>query len=54
MKERSGLMKKVFLLFVCVGLLLFSPLAYAQSIKIGVVDVQRIMRDSKRGTGRMS
>jgi outer membrane protein len=51
MKERSGLMKKVFLLFVCVGLLLSSPLVYAaESIKIGVVDVQRIMKDSKRGT----
>jgi outer membrane protein len=43
-------MKKVFLLFVCVGLLLSSPLVYAQSIKIGSVDLQRVLRESKRGT----
>jgi outer membrane protein len=41
-------MKKVFLLFVCVGLLLSSSLAYAQSTKIGSVDLQRIIRESKR------
>jgi outer membrane protein len=48
MKERSVLMKKVFLLLVCVGLLLSSPLVYAQTTKIGYVDLQRIMRESKR------
>jgi outer membrane protein len=47
-KERSVLMKKVFLLFVCVGLLLSSPLAYAQSIKIGYFNLYRVMNESKR------
>lgn len=43
-------MKKVFLLFVCIGLLLSSPLVYAEeSIKIGTVNVERVVRDSKRG-----
>ena len=41
-------MKKVFLLIVCVGVLLSSPLVYAQSVKIGTLDLQRIMRESKR------
>ena len=41
-------MKKVFLLFVCVGLLLSSSVAYAQTTKIGFVDLQRILRESKR------
>lgn len=41
-------MKKVFALFVCVGLLLSSTLVYAQSTKIGFVDLQRILRESKR------
>jgi outer membrane protein len=48
MKERSILMKKVFALCVCVGLLLSSTLVYAQSNKIGFVDLQRILRESKR------
>jgi outer membrane protein len=47
-KERSILMKRVLGLFVCVGLLLFSPLAYAQSVKIGTIDLQRILKESKR------
>ena len=43
-------MKKAFLLFVCIGLLLSSPLVYAdESIKIGVVNVEQVMRESKRG-----
>jgi outer membrane protein len=42
------LMKRVLALFVCVGVLLFSPLAYAQSVKIGTIDLQRILRESKR------
>ena len=41
-------MKKVLALFVCVGLLLSSTLVYAQSTKIGFVDLQRILRESKR------
>jgi outer membrane protein len=42
-------MKKVFLLFVCIGLLLSSPLVYAQSTKIGFLNVQRVLKESKRG-----
>lgn len=41
-------MKKAFLLFVCVGLLLSSSFAYAQTTKIGFVDLQRVLRESKR------
>ena len=41
-------MKKVFALFVCVGLLLSSSVVYAQTTKIGFVDLQRILRESKR------
>jgi outer membrane protein len=48
-KERSILMKKVFLLFVCVGLLLSTPLVSAAEVKIGYINVKRVFNDSKRG-----
>ena len=41
-------MKKVFLLLVCVGLLLSSSFVYAQTPKIGTIDLQRVLRESKR------
>jgi outer membrane protein len=41
-------MKKVFACFVLVGLLVASPLAYAESIKIGYFDLARILNESKR------
>ena len=41
-------MKRVMLLFVCVGLLLSSPIAYAQSIKIGHFNLYQVMNESKR------
>ena len=41
-------MKKVFLLLVCVGLLLPSSFVYAQTTKIGTIDLQRVLRESKR------
>jgi outer membrane protein len=41
-------MKKVCALLVFVGLLMASPLAYAQAIKIGVFDMDRVFNESKR------
>jgi outer membrane protein len=41
-------MKKVCALLVFVGLLMASPLAYAQAIKVGVFDVGRVFAESKR------
>jgi outer membrane protein len=41
-------MKKVLTCFVFLGLLASSPLAYAQSIKIGHFDLYRVMNESKR------
>lgn len=42
-------MKRVFALFVCVGLLLASPLVYAAEVKIAYISVKRILNESKRG-----
>jgi outer membrane protein len=42
-------MKRVFLLFVCVGLLLSSPLAYAAEAKIAYINIKRVFNESKRG-----
>jgi outer membrane protein len=41
-------MKKVFACLVFLGLLMASPLAYAQAIKIGTFDVGRVFTESKR------
>jgi outer membrane protein len=41
-------MKKVVASLVFVGLLMASPLAYAQAIKVGVFDMDRIFTESKR------
>lgn len=41
-------MKKVFALLVFLGLLIAPPLAYAQAIKVGTFDVDRILAESKR------
>jgi outer membrane protein len=41
-------MKKVCALLVFVGLLIASPLAYAQATKIGVFDMDRVFNESKR------
>jgi len=41
-------MKKVLACFVLLGLLVASPLAYAESIKIGYFDLERILNESKR------
>jgi outer membrane protein len=41
-------MKKIVACFVFVGLLMASPLAYAQSIKIGYFNVYRVMNESQR------
>ena len=41
-------MKKVLACFVFLGLLMSSPLAYAQTIKIGHFDLYRVMNESKR------
>jgi outer membrane protein len=49
MRERSLLMKRVFLLFVCLGLLLSSPLAYAAEVKFAYISVKRVVNESKRG-----
>jgi len=49
MRERSFSMKRAFLLFVCVGLLLASPLVYAAEVKIAYINVNRILNESKRG-----
>ena len=42
-------MKRIILLFVCVGLLLASPLVYAAEVKIAYISVKRILNESKRG-----
>jgi outer membrane protein len=42
-------MKRVFLLFVCCGLLLSSPLAYAAEMKIAYINIKRVFNESKRG-----
>ena len=42
-------MKRVFLLFVCCGLLLSSPLAYAAEAKIAYLSIKRVFNESKRG-----
>ncbi len=41
-------MKKVCACLVFVGLLMASPLAYAQALKIGVFDMDRVFNESKR------
>ena len=41
-------MKKVCALLVFVGLLMASPLAYAQTTKVGVFDMDRVFNESKR------
>jgi Skp family chaperone for outer membrane proteins len=41
-------MKKVFACLVFLGLLTASPLAYAQAIKIGTFDGDRVLKESKR------
>jgi Skp family chaperone for outer membrane proteins len=41
-------MKKVFACLVFVGLVITSPLAYAQAIKIGYFDGERVFAESKR------
>jgi outer membrane protein len=41
-------MKKVLLGFVCLGLLMSAPLAYAQSIKVAYFDMERVLNESKR------
>ncbi|MCJ7663935.1 MAG: OmpH family outer membrane protein [Desulfobacterales bacterium] len=41
-------MKKVLACFVLVGLLVATPLAYAESIKIGYFDLERVLGESKR------
>jgi outer membrane protein len=41
-------MKKVLLGFVCLGLLMSAPLAYAQSIKTAYFDMERVLNESKR------
>ncbi len=41
-------MKKVCACLVFLGLLMASPLAYAQAIKIGVFDMDRVFNESKR------
>jgi outer membrane protein len=44
-------MKKVLLGFICLGLLMSAPLAYAQgTIKIGYFDMGRVATESKRMT----
>jgi len=42
-------MKRAFLLFVCVGLLLSSPVAYAAEAKIAYINIKRVFNESKRG-----
>ncbi|OGP81877.1 MAG: hypothetical protein A2Z08_03720 [Deltaproteobacteria bacterium RBG_16_54_11] len=41
-------MKKVLACFVFLGLLMASPLAYAQAIKVGYFDMDRVLNESKR------
>jgi Skp family chaperone for outer membrane proteins len=41
-------MKKVFACLVFLGLLMASPLAYAQTTKVGVFDIDRVFNESKR------
>lgn len=42
-------MKRLFLLFVCCGLLLSSPLAYAAETKMAYINLKRVFNESKRG-----
>jgi outer membrane protein len=42
-------MKRVFLLIICCGLLLSSPLAYAAEAKIAYINIKRVFSESKRG-----
>lgn len=42
-------MRKGLLLFILIGLLMSSNLAYADAIKIGYIDVQQILTKSQRG-----
>ncbi len=41
-------MKKVVALLVFGGLLIASPLAYAQVLKVGYFDMDRVLTESKR------
>jgi outer membrane protein len=41
-------MKKVLACLIFLGLLMASPLAYAQAIKIGIFDMDRVFNESKR------
>jgi outer membrane protein len=41
-------MKKVLACLVFLGLLMASPLAYAQAIKVGYFDMDRVLNESKR------
>lgn len=41
-------MKKVLALLVFLGLLITSPLAYAQALKVGYFDMDRVLTESKR------
>jgi len=41
-------MKKVFACLIFLGLLIASPLAYAQAMKVGVFDMDRVFNESKR------
>ena len=43
-------MKKVFVWFLCVGLLLAAPLAYAGEVKIAYLNVRRVLSESKQGS----
>ena len=42
-------MKRFFLIFVCIGLLLASPLVSAAEVKLAYINVKRILNESKRG-----
>ena len=42
-------MKRIFLLFICVGLLLSSPVTYAAEAKIVYINIKRVFTESKRG-----
>jgi outer membrane protein len=42
-------MKRLFLFFVCVGLLLSCSFAYATEAKIGYINIKRVFNESKRG-----
>jgi outer membrane protein len=43
------MMKKGFLIAIFIGLLMASHSAYAETIKIGYIDVQRVLNESRRG-----